>query len=421
MVEKLSGIYSTVLSSFVPDIPVNKGAILVVGHAYSGASGLYASGATYTDADKWSATNNGRIYTWTSMAEAQSTLGYLTASGAGALTTGTFGSGAVSPYDPYNNMLHSLELIYTANPGAKVYGMILSGSGTNAKATPAGLTVALAASMVQKDIAFIDDCGLEFNSNVLTHCITASNKYNKAERIYIGGLSLNEAYSGSTNTSLDNTYDVSAYTNLREDNGRSVCFIGNVNHKFYIEGTNATTREIGGNLYKSYIAGLLSKMGEGESLLNTYPGYVPKYNGKTKYWTTTELETHYDNSMLSIRYDPSSTPTLYFEKAMAFAPNTATFTLITRRRIIDAVSKRIRSALRFIVRKPNIPKLRDAGKLAMLRVLSSMYKEGLIANTFDASMTVEDGDAANGIIRAYVKVRPITEVMEIDLIIGVDL
>jgi len=423
MSEKLSGVYSsTDIGGFTPDQAVSRGAIGVVGHMLSGTS---VSGS-----DKFSSANPlGTVYEFTSIVEAKATLGTTVssqplASGSNWIA-GTFGGNdAIAGFDLESNLIRGLELIYLGNPRAKTYVAVLSGAGTNASTVSDGTAEALAELMKHEDIEFITGAGLEFNATYLSHATSSDDDANQAERVYVGGISLNDAYSGSTDTNKQDTFDVSAYTSLSEDTGRSICFIGNANYTFgtgYASGSVVEpSKEIGGNWVANFVAGYLSQFAENISILNKgIFGFLPVYNGKAKLWSSTELETNYDNSHLSIRFSASNSPAYYFEKAMTHAPKTSAWGRITRRRIIDRVLKDVRVILRAELGQPNIASRRRAINDRVKRRLLQLLDDGLLQDTVSSTVFVQTGDTANGILRANVNVTPVGEIEEVRLTVGV--
>jgi len=419
MVEKLSGVYSTIdIGGFTPDQAISRGAIGVVGHMLSGVA---VSGS-----DKFSSENAyGEIYTFTSIIEAKAVLGDVnTISSGSTWFNGGFGSSGVAGYDAESNLIRALELIYLGNARAKTHVAVLSGSGTDAKTVPNGTAEALAELMKREDIEFIHGAGLEFNATYLSHATSSDDDANQAERVYVGGVSLNDAYSGSTDVNKQDTFDVSAYTSLTEDTGRGVCLIGNSTHRFqtgYLSGSVLeATKEIGANWLSAYFVGYLSSLPEHISPLNKgIGGFLPFYNGKNKIWSSTELETHYDNSMVSIRYSASNSPAYYFEKAMTFTPKTSAWGRITRRRIIDRVLKDVRVVLRAEIGKPNVATRRRSINDRVRRKLMELLNAGMLQGGVSSIVYVQTGDSANGIVRANVLVTPVGEIEEVRLTVGV--
>jgi len=292
--------------------------------------------------------------------------------------------------------------------------------------TPDGTTEALTESLKYKDIGFVVGADLEFNSDYLTHCVSAANNTNQAERVYIGGQSLNEAFSGSTDTQALATFDVSTAVALQEADGRSVCFLGNSLYTFSLGWFSGTATEgvveIGGNTMAAYVAGLLSRFSEKTSLLAKGVGvFLPAYKGRSFKWSQAQLEANYDNSMLSVRFDPTANITYHFEKAMTFTPKASAWVKITRRRIIDRVTRDTRKTVKAEIGEDNTANRRSSAEDRILRLLRGLIGEGIIKNKISASVFVLTGDEANGIVRANVVVTPVTEIEEVQLTIGVDL
>lgn len=419
MVEKLSGVYTTSdIGGFTPDQAISRGAIAVVGHMLSGTN---VSGS-----DKFSSANAfGTIYTFTSIVEAKAILG----DGSNIISgstwyNGTYGSGAMAGYDPDSNLIRALELIYQGNSRAKCYVAVVSGSGVDAKTTPNGSAEALAELMKKDDIEFLHGAGLEFNATFQSHALSSDDDASQAERIYIGGVSLNEAYSGSVDLNKQDVFDVSAYSSLQEDTGRSICLIGNANHQFqtgWHSGSQVeVTKEIGANWLSAYFTGFLSSLAENISPLNKgIGGFLPVYNGKPKIWSFTEIETNYDNSMVSIRYSASNSPAYYFEKAMTLTPKSSAWGRITRRRIIDRVIKDVRVILRAEIGKPNIDSRRRAINDRVRRKLVELLDAGLLQGSVSSTVYVTGADPANGVLRCNVNVTPVGEIEEVRLTVGV--
>ncbi len=423
MVEKLSGVYSTTdIGGFVPDQAISRGAIGVVGHALVSGS---LSGALAPE-DKFSTGNPfGTIYEFTSIVEAKSILG-TAINRSGTWFNGNFGSGAggSGSYDTESNLIRALELIYLGNARVKTYVAVVSGVGINAKTIPDGTAEALAELMKKDDIEFITAAGLEYNNTYLSHALASDDDDNQAERIYVGGVSLNDAYSGSGDLNKQDVFDVSEYTSLAEDDGRSILFLGNGNFTFgtghrsgsVVEGS----KEIGGNWIGNFIAGYLSQFQEHQSLLNKGVfGFLPVYNGKAKIWSSTELKVNYDNSHLSIRFSASSSPNYYFEKAMTHTSKVSAWGRITRRRIIDRVLKDVRIVLRTELGKPNIASRRREVNSRVRRTLTQLLEDGLLTGSVSSTVFVQTGDTANGILRANVNVTPVGETEEVRLTVGV--
>ncbi len=423
MVEKLSGVYTTSdIGGFTPDQAIARGAIGVVGHMRSGTN--------VVNGDKFSTLNPfGTIFEFTSIVEAKATLGDANTVSVTGWVDGTFGSGAtsgVAGYDTDSNLIRALELVYLGNPRAKIYAAVLSGVGTDPSTIPDGTAEALAELIKIDDIEFITPAGLEYNATYLTHATASDDDDNQAERIYVGGVSLNDAYSGSTDINKQDTFDVSAYTTLAESDGRSVLVIGNGEFEFQTGFRSGVAvepellKEIGGNWIANFLAGYLSSFSEQISLLNKgVVGFLPVYNGKPKIWSSTELKTNFDNSHVSIRFSASNSPSYFFEKAMTHSPKVSAWGKITRRRIIDRVIKDVRVVLKAEVGKSNIQTRRRAINDRVRSKLIDLLEAGLIQGTVSSNVFVQTGDPANGVLRANVIVTPVGEIEEVRLTVGV--
>lgn len=442
MVEKLSGVFTTIDTlGFTPDQAVSTRAIGLIGtmffsgsvnqvayHNDGNGAWDFATAPAFSGSDLFSSSApNGTVFEVNSLTDARTTLGVLS----GSINYWVDGSpsGGYTGFDAHHGLLRIMEVIYTINPAAKVKFCILSGVASGATVSVRhpnlgaeldGTSEALNALREHNDIDILLSADREFRNLYLTSATSASTDDFQSERIYFGGVSMETAFSGSSAISgFLNSFDVSAFTAFQDEDGRSSATIGNFNFGF-TDG-DLGNKEVGGMYLAAHVAGVVSSLTEDQTILRRSATYIPKYNGKTKHWTQSQLETNYDNRMVSVRFEASSSPSLFFEKGLSFTPTTSAWTLITRRRIIDRVARDVRAILKAGLGKPNTTRVRDALTNTVRRRLRDLVEIGLLTGTPEGVVFVNAGDVSNGIMRASVTVTPVTETQEVQFTVGVKL
>ena len=404
----LDGTYTTFVSNVRSNANARYGAIGVVGHMDRGVKQASdGTDTTLVDGTNWAVFDTGSlgtIYTFDNFGQVANLFGSIKEARYVDGTNPTAALG-ISGYDAHTNLIRSLELIYLANPNARTHVAVLTGSGSTAAgaASEEGVSEALGELLKYDDISYIVGAGMDYNNTFLTHAKTASNETNKAERIYVGGVGLNEILSGT-----NNTLDITDYTSLQDDSGRGVFVAGNVNYKFQSAGRlNEGEKEIGGNFLASYVAGMLSAIPEQESLLRKSTGFKQIFSGSEFRFNNTQLTSLVDDNMLVMRNANNRNS---FSRALTFSTSSGNYQRITKRRIVDRVSKEIRATTDGFVGQPN-NEVSRLGMTSSLRTkLNSLAAQGLIDATANARVFVEAGDVDAGTVRVAVTFRPATEI-----------
>jgi hypothetical protein len=335
---------------------------------------------TLVDGTNWAVFDTGSlgtIYTFDNFGQVANLFGSIKSARYVSGTNPTDALG-ISGYDAHSNLIRSLELIYLANPNARTHVAVLTGSGSTAAgaASEEGVSEALSELLKYDDISYIVGAGMDYNNTFLTHAKTASNETNKAE--------------------------------IQDDSGRGVFVAGNVNYKFQSAGRlNEGEKEIGGNFLASYVAGMLSAIPEQESLLRKSTGFKQMFSGSEFRFNNTQLTSLVSDNMLVMRNANNRNS---FSRALTFSTSAGNYQRITKRRIVDRVSKEIRATTDGFVGQPN-NEVSRLGMTSSLRTkLNSLAAQGLIDATANARVFVEAGDVDAGTVRVAVTFRPATEI-----------
>ncbi len=423
----IDGAYSTLISNIPKNVTARFGAIGVVGNMTSGVkydsagTATTASGTT-SDGD-WITFNGGGtgiVYQFDSFDQVQKKFGkiYNEQWQSGTIT----GNGIdTSPYDGEHNLIRSLELVYLANPSVRTYVTVLDGSGASASGAYAhvGVTEALAELLKFDDISFVVGAGMDYNATFQAHANTASNDTNQAERMFIGGVALQAVMaSGSRVPDLDADEDqFNDWDALKQDSGRSVLVAGNVNYIFQT-GSGSNTREIGGNFFASYVAGLLSRLPEQQSLLRQPVGFSQKYDSANFRWSRTDQVELVTGRVLHFKQNGGRN---VFSRALTHAPTSTDYVRITTRRIVDRVTKEIRASSDTFVGLSNTVINRIGMQTSLDNKLSSLARFGLIQTGSTSNVWVEGTDVADGVVRVSALFKPITEIEFVEIQLTVEI
>jgi hypothetical protein len=425
----IDGAYSTLISNIPKNVNARFGAIGVVGNFTSGvkfdsAGTATTQSGTTTDGDwiTFGGGGTGIIYQFDSYDQVQKKFGKIYDED---WQSGTITGNGIdpSPWDSRHNAMRSLELIYLANPSVRTYVAILDGSGTSASGASAGAGVAEALAELLKydDISFVVDGGMNYNTTFQAHVNTASNDTNQAERMYIGGGAIQVVLaSGSKVPDLnadegqfaDNDWD-----SIKQDSGRSVFVAGNVNYTFQC-GSGANIREIGGNFFASYVAGLLSRLPEQQSLLRQPVGFAQKYNGSNFRWSRTDQIELVTGRVLHFKQSGGRN---VFSRALTHAPTTTDYVRITTRRIVDRVTKEMRATSDAFVGLSNTVINRIGMQTSLDNKLSTLARFGLIQTGSSSNVWVEGTDVADGVVRVSALFKPITEIEFVEVQLTVEI
>jgi len=411
---KLAGIYiNETTRGIAPTPSTTTGAVAIIGHMQSGSSGY-----NITEAEKWSASNEGEVFVWNNLIDAVQKCG-LAMSGSwdsGTFSNSTFGTGA---YDNETNLIRAVELAFLGG-ASKVYACVLSGTGTYGTSADTGTTQALAKLREFDDIYYVVIAGKPPISAVTTEMETASNVNNGKERIYITGVSFQEAFSGTT-------YDLSNYSSAKSDYGRTITLIGNTIHKFGNVVYDASDShlatlslasgsvEIGGNWLSAWLAGRRAAMQPHVPLKSL--GFTPVWSGSTTkaVLKKSDMESMSDDHVLfPRRWTTGSAITYMFDKGWTFSPVTSDFQYLTTREIADTAAKRIRNTLLPFLFSQNTAIGRSTAKSRVESTLRQMVSQGMIKE-FAVNVYASTEDEVNRIMRCDATIVPVFEINEIQV------
>ena len=411
---QLAGVYITQTSRGITPIPsATTGAVAIIGHMQSGSSGY-----NITDAEKWNATNEGEVFTWNNLIEATTKCG-LALSGswdAGTYSQTGFGGGA---YDNETNLIRAVELAFIGG-ASKVYACVLSGTGSYGTSADTGTTQALAKLREFEDIYYVVIAGKPPISAVTSEMETASNPNNGKERIYISGVSYQEAFSGTT-------YDLSSYTGAKSNDGRIVVLVGNTVYRFGSTSYDASDTqlaaqslasgsvEIGGNWLAAWLAGKRAAMQPHVPLKAL--GFTPVWNGSTNksvLKSADMVSLSQDHTLFPRRWSTGSSTTYMFDVGWTFTPITADVQLITTREIADTAAKRIRMALLPMLFTHNTAIGRATMKSRCESVLRQMMTDGMIKD-YGVNVYASAEDEVNRRVNVEAVVVPVFEATDIEV------
>jgi len=422
---KLANVYISQTSEGLNKSTIDTGRyVAVIGHMMSGSSQYSLS-----DDDKFATGHVGTVFVYDTVTEYRDVMGLASGSD---WSVGTFGSGSLgeSAFDPTTNFMRAVELAF-AGGAKRVYGCVLSGSGTSPTTVPDGLTEALEALRAFDDVYYIVVAGHEPLGVVKTEVVNASSEEIGKERVYVTGQSWNRAFSGS-----NMTYSLpSATTTVKDDNGRVICILANTTYKFIYatgdttdshlwtgESWSSGTHEIGGNWLAAYIAGKLSSQ-QPHVPLSYISDWVPSYKGnKNKaVLPNTKLESMWDDHLIfPRRWVSNNVESWSFDKGWLFTISDSPTdddgnempTLITTRQIMDTISKDARSILTKFLFKGNNVITRSSANSSLRDKLNYRKGQGMI-KAFDTEVYASANDETSNIMRARISIVPVFETLKI--------
>lgn len=432
----IDGAYTTLVSNIPNNVTARFGAIGVVGNFTSGVKYDSAGVATlgsgtpagstgagdFTGWQTYDGNGNGFVYQFDSYDQVVKRFGKIYDED---WQSGTITGNGIdpSPYDSRHNLIRGLELIYLANPSVRTYVAVLDGSGTSASGASvhAGVAEALADLLKYDDISFVVSPGMNYNSTFQAHANTASNETNQAERVYVGGGALQVVLaSGSKVPDLDadeGQFADNDWDALKQDSGRSIMVAGNVNYTFQA-GSGSNIREVGGNFFASYVAGLLSSIPEQQSLLRQAVGFTQKYNGDNFRWSRTDQTELVTGRILHFKQSGGRN---VFSRALTHSPTTSDYKRITTRRVVDRVTKEVRATSDTFVGKSNTDINRIGMRTSIDNKLISLSRFGLIQPGSTSNVWVEGTDIADGVVRVSALFKPITEIEFVEIQLTVEI
>jgi hypothetical protein len=372
------GIYPSVTNLLVSTQAVPTKAIGLVGHR-----DLADPNASST-IRPYSATTRGEIYTYTSFSDWLSLLGTITTPDfVNGVEDDGVSTAAITPHSPKNNLLYSLALIYAAAPSAKVRVAVIDGNSNgitanNTTAVTAGTSSALSDLLVYNDIGAVVISNIDPVTDGKSHVETAANQltYN-SPRFYVTGIDLFKAWDGVTysgaGSPLDASNDLSAWSGVQSDYGLVISHVGNYKYNFASIGDN-TTRQIGGQLYAAFLAGLIVNNPDNYTMTNSANGlgetvFVDSSGNTVKYiFSETEVEEAINGGWTISKFDGTA---YVLAKGITYASSAgSSWQIFTIRAVTNYVQKVLATNLRQFV-----------GKLQTASSLSSAQKmaEGLMS------------------------------------------
>jgi len=414
MSHKLAGVYITQKTRGIAPTPsTTTGAVAIIGHMQSGSSGY-----SIADDEKWDASNEGEVFVWNNLIEAVGKCG-LAASGSwdsGTFSKTTFGTGS---YDNEHNLIRAVELAFVGG-ASKVYACVLSGTGTYGTSADTGTTQALQKLREFDDIYYVVIAGKPPISAVTTEMETASNPDNGKERIYLTGLSYQEAFSGTT-------YDISDYAGAKSSYGRTVCLIANTVYKFgsvvYDSsdshlaslGLASGSVEIGGNWLAAWLAGKRASMPPHVPLKNL--GFTPVWSGSTTKAVIKKADMESmsdDHTLFPVRETTGTSVSYRYDKGWTFSAAGTDFSYLTTREITDTASKRVRSTLLPFLFTQNTTIGRSTAKSRAESTLRQMVSQGMIKD-FAVNVYASAEDEVNHRMKCDITIVPVFEINEISV------
>ena len=413
----LAGVYVEESTDDIRPSPVDTGRyVAVIGHMQSGTNDY-----SLVDGDKFGSGSTGTVFTYDSVVDYKNKMG--TASGSD-WSSGSYDVGATSDssYCRQFNFMKGVELAF-AGGAKRVYGCVLTGSGTDAETSPTGLAEALAALRAFDDIYYLVVAGANPIASVVTEVVAASAASQGKERVYVTGTSMQRALSGSAYT-----YSFPSADKQQNDDGRVICILANTTYKFaYAEGDvtdthlrNASTfasgtHEIGGNWLAAYVAGRLSSQ-DPHQPLSYISGWTPSYKGEENlhiFGDTDLISMWGDHVLFPRRWTTGRNSTWSYDKGWMFVSSaTASVTLITTRQILDTIAKDARNLMRSYLFSSNTTSTRASAKAGVERKLAQRKREGMI-KAFKADVYASASDEANNIMRCRIDVTPVFETLKI--------
>ena len=395
MSAKESGVYPTIdTTGILPSVGIRGGTIGLIGHADLNATGE----ASYTE---FTTSVTGSIITLTSSSFPSWVATNID------LATSTWSDGeAGTPtgsYDPINNAMKALELIFLGNGNAVVKLCILDsgGSPTAESTTDLGLTEALVELLKHDDVSWIHCAGKVPIASVQSHVATASSNTYAAERIYVAGLDFFHVYSTAMALSIP-----SAYTNLQTDNGRTIVFCTKAEYYYQNDDSSTTLRYIGGNELSAYYLGLLTGLYDYEPILRkNFPfKQVDITTSNSEFiMPVSDREDFVDAYINYVRRQNSID---FFEIGRTFCGSGSAYTRITTRRIMDITVKTVRANLFPYLGKPINNVIITSADAKCGVILSRLANTGYLGSTYDTSVYTTTQDAIDGIIHVNLTVSP---------------
>lgn len=289
----IPGTRTRVINKLVSSVGIPGNAVAIIGNTQDVESAV----TRYTGASP----EPGQIYTVGSFSEVVDLLGGT----AGAWTPGT---GSNGPYDSSENLLRAAELVYTVNPGAKVYLVPLAGTINGTTSLSAGSTAALGDLLMFDDIGYLVFANIDPIAAGKSHAETAADPdepYN-SPRFYVTGIDMFTVNAGGPDALDDglSAADLATWTSAAASSmGLTLAYVGNHLYNFTTAPSGEGEVEIGGQYVAAYLAGLLSRSASNFAISYEANGFGKvKYSGADWIHTKTELDSVIGGGWIMSRY-----------------------------------------------------------------------------------------------------------------------
>jgi len=367
MSTNIPGTRTIIKNTLVSSVGIPGNAIALLGNTQESSNVTRYTGAS---------PEPGQIYTVNSFTEIVDLIGGT----AGAWTAGTASNG---PYDATENLLRAAELIYTANPSAKVYFAPLAGSISGTTSLSAGSTSALGDLLMFEDIGFLHFANIDPIAAGTAHCETAADEnepYN-SPRIYVTGVDMFTVDNGGPDALDDGlgAADLSTWTSAAASSlGLCLSYVGNHNYTFTTAPSGEGEVEIGGQYVAAYLAGLLSRSPSNFAISYAANGFGKVvFNGADWLHNKTELNSIIGAGWLMSRYVQGA-----YVYAKGVTLNTdSSWDLYTHRQITNTIHKTAVANLVQFLGKPQTPGLFAGAKIILEGMMRDMVLREYVNGT----------------------------------------
>ncbi len=405
MSTNIPGTRTRVINTLVSSVGIPGNAVAIVGNTQESANVTRYTGAS---------PEPGQIYTVGSFSEVVDLLG-------GTAGTWTAGSGSNGPYDGTENMLRAAELVYAANPGAKVYLAPLAGSISNTTTLSAGSTSALGDLLMFEDIGFVVFANIDPIAAGKNHAETAADEaepYN-SPRFYVTGIDMFSVDNGGPDALDDGlaAADLATWTSAAGSSlGLTLAYVGNHNYTFTTGPSGEGEVEMGGQYVAAYLAGLLSRSPSNFAISYSSNGFGKvKFSGADWIHTKTELDDVIGGGWLMSRYVQGG---YAFAKGVTLTTDTS-WELYTHRQIVNTIHKTVVANLVQFLGKPQTPGLFAGAQKIVEGVMNDMVLRQYVQSDPKPQVDVTPHDTEVDAIRCRVQFTSIKPVHRIYLDLSV--
>jgi hypothetical protein len=407
MSTNIPGTRTRTINTLVSSVGIPGNAVAIIGNTQDTQSAV----TPYTGASP----EPGQIYTVGSFSEVVDLIG-------GTAGSWTIGGGSNGPYDGSENLLRAAELVYSGNPGAKVYLVPLAGSISNTTSLSAGSTAALGDLLMFEDIGYVVFANIDPISAGKNHVETAADPdepYN-SPRFYVTGIDLYSVDNDGPDALDDGlaAADLATWTSTAGSSlGLTLSYVGNHNYTFTTRPSNEGEVEIGGQYVAAYLAGVLSR-----SPSNFAISYAANGFGKVKWGDSDWI--HSKNELDSV-IGAGWVMSRYVQGAYVYAKGVTLTTddsweLYTHRQIHNTVWKTSVANLVQFMAKPQTPGLFAGSQKILEGVMNDMILRRYVQSVPKPQVEVTPHDTEVDAIRCriqYTSVKPVHRIY-LDFTVG---